>query len=91
MASKNESLSPFVSSFPPIDVFLETKGNQSGNEIVSALKSASLERRGFAKMETRISEPLETKHPEKGPFRFRSFPVSVVSLCPSRHMAAYPT
>jgi hypothetical protein len=74
MCPRNEPHPPLVSSFAPIDVFLETKGNQSGNEIVSASKSASLERRGFAKMETRIFEPLETKHPKKGQFRFRSFP-----------------
>jgi hypothetical protein len=78
--SKSDPQTPFVSYFPPIDVFVETKGNQSGNEIVSASKSASLEREAFPKMETRISEPMETKHPKKGPFRFRSFPCREPSL-----------
>ena len=74
MSPKSEPHPPFVSSFPPIDVFLETKGNQNGNEIVSSLESSPFERRGFPKMETRSFEGLETKHRKKGPFRFRSFP-----------------
>jgi hypothetical protein len=48
---------------PPIDVFLETKGNESGNEIVSSLESSSFPRSGFAKVETGISALLETKNP----------------------------
>jgi hypothetical protein len=74
MSSGNEPQVPFVSCFLPIGVFLETKGNQSGNEIVSSLQSSPFQRGGFVKMETRISEPLETKYPTKGAFCFRSFP-----------------
>jgi hypothetical protein len=74
MYPKNEPQPPFVSSFPPLDAFMETKGNQSGNEIVSSLKSESLQRRSYSKMETGILELLETKHPRNGLFvssRFR--------------------
>ena len=78
MFPKNEPLLPFVSNFPPIDVFLETKGNENGNEIVSSLKSASHQRRGLPKMETRIAEPLETKQSKNGTFRFLSFPSATV-------------
>ena len=74
MSPRNDRHPPFVSSFAPIDVFMETKGNQSGNEIVSNLESSLYQRGNFPKVETRVSEPLETKHPKKGPFRFLSFP-----------------
>ena len=74
MPPRNKPVVPSFPVYPPIDVFLETKGNQNGNEIVSSLKSSPFERRGFPKMETRNFEGLETKHPKKGPFRFRSFP-----------------
>jgi len=83
MSPKNDPQLPFVSSFLPIDAFMETKGNQSGNEIVSSLKSESFQRRGHSKMETRILEPLETKHPKNGPLRFLPFP--------SRQGQRYPT
>jgi len=74
MSPKSEPHPPFVSSFPPIDAFMETKGNQSGNEIVSMPKTPFLERSGFPEMETRKSEPLETKHAKNGPFVSISFP-----------------
>lgn len=56
MYPKNEPQTPSVSSFPPLDAFMETKGNQIGNNFVSSLKSESLQRISHPKMETRISE-----------------------------------
>jgi hypothetical protein len=74
MLPRNEPVVPSFPVYPPIDVFLETRGNKRGNEIVSSLESSPCQRGGFPKVETRISALLETKHPKKGPFRFLSFP-----------------
>lgn len=74
MSPRNEATAPSFPVYPPIDVFEETKGNQNGNEIVSSLKSSLCQREGCPKVETGIFAILETKHPEKGPFRFLSFP-----------------
>jgi hypothetical protein len=44
MSPKNDPVPNLVSGFQPIAVFLETRGNQTGNKIVSALKAPPPER-----------------------------------------------
>jgi hypothetical protein len=47
--SKSDPERPFVSCFPPIHVFLETKGNETGNQFVSGQARYSLEGDALAK------------------------------------------
>jgi hypothetical protein len=42
MLPRNEPVVPSFPVYPPIDVFLETRGNKSGNEIVSSPRKLAL-------------------------------------------------
>jgi hypothetical protein len=61
MYQKNDSALPLVSGFQPMGAFLETRGNQTGNKIVSALKASSPERGVLLPVETRRLDAMETK------------------------------
>ncbi len=61
MYQKNDPSLPLVSRFQPIGAFLETRGNQNGNKIVSALKAPSPEREGLLPVETSRLTAMETK------------------------------
>ncbi len=89
MSPRNELT---VSSFPvyhPIDVFLETTGNENGNESVLASKARLFRRRAFQKMETRISRGMETKVPKNGRFRFLSCPCRKLSPTIENYCSAF--
>ena len=86
MFPKNNPTPPLVSGFPPIDAFLETRGNQSGNKIVSILKTPSPEREGRLSVETGLLDAMETKLAKYHPVvsrPVRKFPIP--NLHPWRH------
>jgi hypothetical protein len=69
MYQKNDSALPLVSGFQPMGAFLETRGNQTGNKIVSALKAFSYQWKRDALMPWKRNRPVFT--------RFVSSPVKI--------------